>query len=295
MESPLASSSLYGEQHHGPAVVDRLHCESIEERSRQHQWEIHAHHHALLYQLFWIEQGGCAASIDGRLHEVQGPALLLLPPGTMHGFHFDPAVQGLVITVQAQHLQRLLEPHAELRARITRAGAHALRSVDTAGLRDAAIGLRTEFMNRDPAWRALVLDNALLRLLVACGRSLPPEGQSVRTTGGRTEEHVRRYQSLVEQEFRGQPALSDCAARLGISSTQLNRVCQKALGCSALDVLQARLLLEAQRELAYTSMSIKQIALGLGFADQAYFTRFYQRLTGVPPTRWRQRTMNGAA
>jgi AraC family transcriptional activator of pobA len=35
-------------------------------------------------------------------------------------------------------------------------------------------------------------------------------------------------------------------------------------------------------------MSVKQIGLGLGFADPAYFTRFFQRETGQSPTAWRQ-------
>jgi AraC family transcriptional activator of pobA len=46
-------------------------------------------------------------------------------------------------------------------------------------------------------------------------------------------------------------------------------------------------LLEAQRDLAYTTLSIKQIALGLGFGDAGYFTRFFQRLSGRTPTQWR--------
>jgi len=52
-------------------------------------------------------------------------------------------------------------------------------------------------------------------------------------------------------------------------------------------VLHARLVLEAQRDLAYTTMTIKQIGLGLGFADAGYFTRFFQRETGRTPTAWR--------
>jgi AraC family transcriptional activator of pobA len=59
------------------------------------------------------------------------------------------------------------------------------------------------------------------------------------------------------------------------------------LGHSALGVLHARLLLEAQRELGYTAMSVKQVASGLGFSDAGYFTRFFQRLTGQTPTAWR--------
>ena len=87
--------------------------------------------------------------------------------------------------------------------------------------------------------------------------------------------------------FREQPALSLCANELGITPTQLNRVCQQVLGHAALGVLHARLVLEAQRELAYTNLSVKQIAFDLGFTDAGYFTRFFQRRTGSAPTVWR--------
>ena len=42
-----------------------------------------------------------------------------------------------------------------------------------------------------------------------------------------------------------------------------------------------------KRDLAYTTLSIKQIALDLGFGDAGYFTRFFQRLSGRTPTQWR--------
>jgi AraC family transcriptional activator of pobA len=77
---------------------------------------------------------------------------------------------------------------------------------------------------------------------------------------------------------------------VGITPTQLNRVCRQVLGCTALAVLHARLLLEAQRELAYTTMPIKQVALDLGFADAAYFSRFFQRAVGVSPSAWSGRS-----
>jgi AraC family transcriptional activator of pobA len=38
-------------------------------------------------------------------------------------------------------------------------------------------------------------------------------------------------------------------------------------------------------------MSVKQIALGLGFADAAYFTRFFQRVAGSTPGAWRRRAV----
>ena len=77
------------------------------------------------------------------------------------------------------------------------------------------------------------------------------------------------------------------AQPLGITTTQLNRACHQVLGHSALGVLHGRLVLEAQRDLAYTTLSVKQIALGLGFNDAGYFTRFFQRETGHTPSAWR--------
>jgi AraC family transcriptional regulator, transcriptional activator of pobA len=43
---------------------------------------------------------------------------------------------------------------------------------------------------------------------------------------------------------------------------------------------------EAQRDLVYSHMSIKQIAHSLGFADMAYFSRYFRKQTGVTPTQF---------
>lgn len=128
--------------------------------------------------------------------------------------------------------------------------------------------------------------------MVQLGRVLPGQAQgdaAVARTGARALAHVQRLRALVEARFRQQPGLAELAALLGITPTQLNRVCHQVLGHSALGVLHGRLVLEAQRDLAYTTLSIKQIGLDLGFADAAYFTRFFQRETGLTPSAWRAR------
>jgi AraC family transcriptional activator of pobA len=84
--------------------------------------------------------------------------------------------------------------------------------------------------------------------------------------------------------------VASLAAELGISATQLNRICRAQLGRGALDLLHARLALEAQRQLAYTTQSVKRIGLDLGFPDPGYFTRFFQRLCGMSPSEWRARS-----
>jgi AraC family transcriptional activator of pobA len=50
-----------------------------------------------------------------------------------------------------------------------------------------------------------------------------------------------------------------------------------------MQIVHARLLLEAKRQLLYTSEPVSEIAYALGFDDPAYFTRFFSQRTGVSP------------
>ncbi|MNF13714.1 Transcriptional activator NphR [compost metagenome] len=53
-------------------------------------------------------------------------------------------------------------------------------------------------------------------------------------------------------------------------------------------MLHQRLLLEANRNLIYTSLTVNQISELLGFSEPAYFTRFFKRLTGITPGAFRR-------
>jgi AraC family transcriptional activator of pobA len=278
---------LYGEAGRAPEVGP-LHCESIAERSRLHDWEIRPHRHESMCQVLVVRRGRAEAALDGQVLVLAGPAVVTVPPLAAHGFRFAPDVDGLVFTVQERHLQALLAEAPDLAAHLLqlRGWALARGAVVVRPLLDAAAALRDELQRAAP-WRAVAVNGALLRLLVAVARALPAAPSADTALPERALAHVQRFRALVETQYRAQPALPVLAAQLGITPTQLNRVCRQVLGHPALGVLQARLLLEAQRELAYTQMSVKQIALELGFGDAAYFTRFFQREAGCTPTAWR--------
>ena len=75
---------------------------------------------------------------------------------------------------------------------------------------------------------------------------------------------------------------------MGLSAGQVSRLCREASGLSSLDVINARVVHEAERELVYSTLGIKQIAGLLGFSDDAYFVRFFRKQTGTTPTEFRQ-------
>jgi AraC family transcriptional activator of pobA len=287
----LPTYALYGEAQR-TLGVEWLHCESIAERSRLHDWEIRPHRHEALFQILYVRRGRVAMLAEGRRRDLRGPCVVAVPALTAHGFSFSLDVDGLVVTVVEQHFRHLLAQAPGLAARVLRLQAESLPREAAGAMAAAAGALRDEYMRSEP-WRALALDAALLRLSLALGRALPDDAPASAAPSARAMAHLRSFRAAVERRFRTQPALDECAAELGVTATQINRVCRALLGQSALAVLHARVVLEAQRELAYTTLSIKQIGLGLGFADAGYFTRFFQRETGLTPTAWRAAASRG--
>ena len=84
--------------------------------------------------------------------------------------------------------------------------------------------------------------------------------------------------------------VADLTAQLPWSNRTVARAVARATGLTPKQVLDQRLLLEAQRHLAHTDDSIKTIAANLGFADRTNFHRFFERVGGEGPSGFRHRS-----
>jgi AraC family transcriptional activator of pobA len=93
----------------------------------------------------------------------------------------------------------------------------------------------------------------------------------------------------VEHRFRGNQVVSDYAASLHVSESRLRTACIAATAQSPIQLIHARILLEAKRQLHFTDSPVREIAFALGFEDAAYFTRFFRRRAGVSPRAFRTR------
>jgi AraC family transcriptional activator of pobA len=69
----------------------------------------------------------------------------------------------------------------------------------------------------------------------------------------------------------------------------LRRACYAAAGQWPIDLIHLRILVEAERRLRYTSMSVTQIVYYPGFEDPAYFGRFFARRAKISPRAFRTR------
>lgn len=280
MEKTLAhvqSYSLFGESTHLPDV---LHCETIADRSELHDWELAPHRHARLHQVLLIANGGGWATLDGKTQALPTGSLVNVPPEHVHSFRFEKDTRGWVTTLADELLDELLVGGGTLRSELDQA---CVLSADTF-VTQTVHQIWLEFSAQEKA-RALVLRGLSGVLLGWVARQLAQS--TLADAKFNDSELVQRFKELIEHNFKAHWSVSQYAKALSISPTHLSRLTRAANGSSALRMIEARLMREARRNLAYTNLSISSIAYTLGFTDPAYFSRVFTRDAGISPKAFR--------
>lgn len=275
--SVVQSYSLFGESTHLPDV---LHCETIADRSVLHDWELAPHRHARLHQVLLVEQGSGSVTLDGKTHALSQGSLVNVPPDHVHSFRFEKDTRGWVTTMADELMDELLVGVGTLRSEINL--ATVLQS--DAFMAKTVQQIWLEFSSQEKA-RALMLRGHSGVLLAWVARQLA--AGSISDAKLNDSVMVQRFKVLIEQNFASHWTVSQYAKALSISPTHLSRLTRAANGISALRMIEARLMREARRNLAYTNLSISSIAYTLGFSDPAYFSRVFTKDAGISPKAFR--------
>lgn len=280
----IPSYALYGEKQAARgAFPDVLHVETIADRAAAHDWTVGDHRHAALAQFLWLTGGGAEARQDGRAERLGPGCGAYTPPLVVHGFDFLPETTGWVLSVEAARLTDGPEGAAILRpgpAQAARIGAlMALTAEEHAGAAPGRAGAL-----------ARLADLIAIEFARAAEAARPASA-----AGDPARALVGRYLALLDAEYRAHPSVAESAARLGVTATHLSRTCREVAGAPASALLHGRLMLEARRMLVYTPTPVAGIGYALGFADPAWFTRFFTRHEGVSPRRFRREAEDGAA
>jgi AraC family transcriptional regulator, transcriptional activator of pobA len=282
---PIPDYGLYGEPQ-DKQFTERLHVETVPYRSVVYGWRIRPHRHHGLYQFFWIESGGGQLEIEDTAHALCPPLAILVPPLVVHGFEFTPGTNGFVVSLPIATLDKVLAPSVQASFDKALLLPHQEQSDALANPRSLFADALSEYSGSLPGRSdALCAYATLLGIWFLRARgsasSLQSPGASVRAV------LLRRFIEVVERRFAEQPSVSRIAKELGVSAPHLTRSCRELLGRPALSLVHERIVLEAKRSLGFTAMPISQIAYSLGFADPAYFSRFFRNRVGVNPSVYR--------
>ncbi len=80
------------------------------------------------------------------------------------------------------------------------------------------------------------------------------------------------------------------AVRIGVSLGYLTEAVKCTTGHTSGQLIREAEIREAKRLLAATGLTVSQVAREVGFADPAYFCRFFRRETGLSPGDFRRQS-----
>ena len=103
-----------------------------------------------------------------------------------------------------------------------------------------------------------------------------------------TQRRWREIGEFIEANLDMPLTVIDMASRTGLSASHFSRVFSATLKMSPHAYLMTRRLTRAQQLLASSNVSLAEIALMTGFADQSHLCRRFRETVGVPPSVFRR-------
>lgn len=243
------------------------------------------------YTFTLVTEGWLKFLCNGRMLTLQADDLYFYSPGlsvnvvsaseNYHGFclmadeHTTiemPTVRDLV-NIAYQPIVQLHEPKLALPHATARHLAERMREI-------------IAYLHSDYIYKGEVL-RMLYTVFLLDVQNAQQQAITRRQTPQRVEEIFIGFIRLLPQHFAEHRDIAFYASRLNISSVYLSRVVRQVSGCTVIDYISQMLLMEASFLLLTTSMSITQIADRLHFANQSSFSKFFLRMKGVTPKRFR--------
>jgi AraC family transcriptional regulator len=134
----------------------------------------------------------------------------------------------------------------------------------------------------------LFLDHAVLALHTHIARRYGGLRLRDRHTGGLAPWQTRAAQEMLAEHLSRELALADVAAACDLSLSHFTRAFKASTGTTPHAFRQARRIERAKTLLLEGEMSLAEIALQCGFADQSHFTRVFSASSGIAPGAWRR-------
>ncbi|QMU65257.1 MAG: helix-turn-helix domain-containing protein [Flavobacteriaceae bacterium] len=266
-----------------------INVESIKKTAKAFHGHIKPHVHSNLFQVLYIKSGKGFFKSDQTYIEVNGPCIITVPEYTLHELYFneDTEYDGKVITLANYLLDQLLNELPNGLLKLTDS-INFVNEIGDYSKNNYFIKKINSYLPINSS-RGRIAANSYLSLLFL--KLLEYDNLSTvvqKKIKNKSYLYFRKFQQNIKETHSISKTISEYADNLRITPTHLNRICKSNVGLAASQVIQNFILLEAKRNLNYTSHTISEISHILNFNDLGYFCRFFKKHTGKTPKAYRQ-------
>lgn len=256
-----------------------IHFQTLTQFTQGEDWRVQLAHDHNCHLLIWITRGQGRVLLDGMRRGIGAHNALFVPSGSLYALELGRQCIGHAVKIPVATGLLLPEIPRHLRVREVQVQSE-LTNLYEAALREDQ-GKRP--LRNDALEGHATLISVWLRRQIMDEAHVPGRRNA-------SQRLSAQFSTLVSQRFRSGAPMAEYAATLEVTPTHLTRAVKAATGKTAANLLTERVVHEARQLLGQTRHPACQIAGFLGFGSAAYFTRFIQQHTGLPPSKLR----NGA-
>jgi AraC-like DNA-binding protein len=250
---------------------------AFERASKAYHWSEHLHERL---EILFINKGVYTCELNGHKMELKAGDVLIVDPGDRHADYCRPPLEYYAIWFDIQqvtdgrqiHLLREdLDPTQQKHSLGNNVISNTLNTLFREEQQDRPFSL--------PLQQALA-EEIIWRLL----NDLPEDILNpVLVKRTRESELLVRLTRLFEKHLRSTLKVRNIAEALNMSESTLAHACTDLLGVSPAKAFASYRMEKAVHLLRYSTLSVKEISVELGFHDESHFIHSFRRARGTTP------------
>lgn len=231
-----------------------------------------------IFEILWFQNGGqsCCQKIDHQKHAVPANSIFLLGKGQIH--QLDSEAKGYSISLSSEFFQHadnsklriLFNPFINEPILPDEETSAQLESILTLALAEI------HSTNYQP------VINSYLEAFIYKLSLLRPQ---IKLTQDRFHRLENLFQ-LVEKYYLTERKVSFYADRVDLTPKRLNEILKNKVDMTVTQLIHKVIISEAKKMIAKGDKSIKEVSYELNFSEQAYFSRFFKKQTGMSPEKF---------
>lgn len=247
----------------------------------------HPHRHEY-YTVIWVKEGEGNHIVDFHQYKLEANQVYFVSPGQIHQLLASSRPTGWVFTFHPDFLiESDIDPEFMANINLFKqySDSPPIALKDDQRL-NKIMDLFGDCFQDESEFKTEALGAVLQLFLIECIRQSSIDEPEVDT--GKSCVLVD-FKKAVESNYADKHKVAEYAEMLFITPKHLNEVVKSTIGVTAKEYIIDRILTEGKRLLIHTDLTVKQIAINIGFSEPIHFNSFFKSKTGQTPLQFRSR------
>jgi len=248
------------------------------------------------YQIIWFKKGKGKHFVDFKAYDVFDHAIFFVAKNQVHYFDGNTEYAGVLIHFnEAFLIQNENEMEFLLKCNLFnnpyQQPSCCMGSGMEAVLNTYIMQMKRELAGDEAFGREQLLRNYLKSFLIQIQRRKNElEKSTNRLPSALDEKRVQliKFINLINENYHKGFTIAEYAQLLHVSTRSLSDLTHQLLNKTPSQMVQERMILEAQRLLLYSNLNINQIGYRLGFDDASYFVKYFKKHMHISPSEFRK-------